>query len=181
MCAASDRKKEGISFSVCSQKELLSDDKFADEMIDIIVDNLSYLFGDDMGSDENREEWKKHNLKTADQTWHTVFGRRKGKIAGFIIYTIKNRELMVNDFEISKDHRLDPALMIGLLKTMIWIEYDSFDKIRGYINKNNTESQANFLRYATDIIETEHGYRFIIDKEKTFAIKKRFKRIISKI
>ncbi len=165
-----------MDFYVYSQKEVLSDETFADRLIDIIVDNMSYLFGDDMGSDENRKEWKQYNLMTDDPTWRAVVGRKNGEIIGFIIYEIKERALIIREFEIIKTHRRDHVLMIGLLQTMIAGEYDAFDEIRSYINKRNIESQKNFLRYATSVSETERGYRFVINKEKTSLVKERFRR-----
>jgi len=165
-----------MEFCIYTQKEVLSDGDLADRLIDIIVDNMSYLFGDDMGSDENRKEWKQNQLMTDDPAWRAVVGVKCGEILGFIIYTVKNRALSINEFEIVKTHRRDHVLMIGMLQTMIAGEYDSFDTIRSYINKRNIESQKNFLRYATSVSETERGYRFVINEEKTALIKERFRK-----
>ena len=162
-----------MEFEILNQKEVREKPPLVSFMLDTMVENLSYVYGDDMGSDENRRIWTEYNLERYDATWHTVFGGRNGKPLGFIVYKIENKVLYVCDFEVKKEARYSPALLRGMLRAMISKEKDNFDSIRGYINKKNELSQRNFLKYATEIKENPKGFSFVIDKTAAQKIKDR--------
>lgn len=162
-----------VSFITYSQQELLEKADIVNYVLNTIVDNLSYIFGADMDSPQSRNEWIKYNLKTVNSSWRIVLANKNDVYAGFIIYTIHNRTLSVYDIEINKTNRYNPTLLKGLLKTVFENEYNNFDNISGYINKKNETSQHNFLKYASQITETERGYKFLIDKNKTEILKTR--------
>ena len=162
-----------MEFKVLNQKEVRENPPLVSFMLDTMVENLSYVYGDDMGSDENRRMWTEYNLERYDAAWHTVFGIRDGKPLGFIVYKIENKALYVCDFEVKKEARYSPALLRGMLRAMISAERDNFDVIRGYINRKNVLSQRNFLKYATEINETQKGFSFVIDKTAAQKIKDR--------
>ncbi|MBQ7936605.1 MAG: hypothetical protein IJ333_09730 [Clostridia bacterium] len=44
-----------MKFEIYTQKELLADENLTNYVLDSIIENLSYLFGDDMGTPENRK------------------------------------------------------------------------------------------------------------------------------
>lgn len=165
-----------MEYAVYSQKDILHTDGMADRLLDMTVQNLSYLFGTDMGSQENREAWKIHNLQTADPTWQCAVRSCKSDIAGFIIYTVKKRVLCIHDFEISVAYRRYPSLIIGLLGAIFKKEQDHFDCMEGYINSRNSQSQSNFLKYATAVSCTANGYHFTIGREKVCGIVSRMDR-----
>ena len=125
-----------------------------------------------MGSDENRQMWIKYNLEQQDKTWRTVIGFRNGEPLGFITYRINKNCLYICDIEIIKATRRNPVLLGGLLKKMIASE--NFTCISGYINKENKVSQKNFLKYATEINESEKGFSFTINEKEVHKIKERF-------
>ena len=162
-----------MDFKVLNQKEVRENPPLVSFMLDTMVENLSYVYGDDMGSDENRRMWTEYNLERHDAAWHTVFGSKDGRPLGFIVYKIENKVLYVCDFEIKKEARYSPALLRGMLRAMISTEKENFDVIRGYINRKNEISQRNFLRHATQISETEKGFSFVIDKTAAQRIKER--------
>lgn len=162
-----------MEYAIYSQEDILHTDGMADRLLDMIIQNLSYLFGADMGSPENRDAWKLYNLQTADPAWQCAVGSCEGNMAGFIIYTVKARVLCIHDFEISGAYRRCPALITGLLETVFQKEQAHFDCIEGYINGRNSQSQRNFLKYATAVSQTAHGYHFTISKEKVRKIASR--------
>ncbi len=165
-----------MGFTVYTQQQMLSSVELTDFMLNTIIENLSYIYGEDMGAEENRKEWIQYNLKTVDPSWRAVIGKKRGENAGFVLYTIKERTLLINDIEICKANRFDPYLMGGLFSTLFQTEDGNFDRISGYVNKANTVSQKNFLKYATSVSEKARGYTFLIDKEKTLEIKEKFQK-----
>lgn len=160
-----------MDFRICSQAEVAGDPKLAAFLLDTIIGNLSYLYGPDMGSEENRQSWIAYNLQRKDDSWHAIVGSRQGLPLGFVICTVKDRALCVNDIEILPAARRNPALLSGLLRRML--EAEDFDTVTGHIHRNNLESQRNFLKYATEVSETPNGYRFTIGPEAVKRIKAR--------
>lgn len=162
-----------MEFLIYNQKQVLSCPELAHYLVDTIVDNLSYIYGEDMGSEENKKEWITYNLKTENPSWRVVTGARNGSCLGFLIYAIENRCLTVHDIEIVKSSRRNPVLLSGLFKTMFAKEQDRFDTIAGYINKDNKISQSNFLKYATSVTERSKGYSFLIGEDAAGRLKAR--------
>lgn len=161
-----------MDFTIFNQKEILENPSLTSFILDTTADNLSYIYGEEMGSEENRQIWIKYNLIQTDRTWHTVIGFRDGVPLGFITYKINKDSLYICDIEIIKSARRNPVLLGGMLREMITSE--NFSRISGYINRENTVSQKNFLKYATEINETEKGYSFKINEKSTQRIIKRF-------
>ena len=160
-----------MEFSTYTQQAVFENPKITAFLLDTIIENLSYIYGEDMGSEENRNSWIAYNLKQKDDTWHVIVGSRSGTPLGFIIYSIKSRILSVNDIEIIKSERHNPALLRGLLRSMLMGENNNFDSIYGYINRNNLTSQRNFLKYATNITKRQSCFSFEINQEATQRIK----------
>ena len=163
-----------MEFRVYSPEEMTADPQTVDSFLDIMAENLSWLFGPDMNSDMNRNEWKRNNLFCENPVLHAVVGYRESKIVGFIHYSIQNRSLYFHDFEIPLQNRLDPSVMRGLLKTLFSAEFHNFDTMRFYINSKNELSLRNFAKYASQYEERPRGYSYTIDQEKTEAIVSRF-------
>ena len=161
-----------MDFHIYNQKGIYESKILTSFILDTTADNLSYIYGEEMRSDESRQTWIKYNLEQPDKTWHCVIGFKNETPLGFIIYKISNDNLYINDIEITKSARYNPALLKGLLKTIILTE--KFTGISGYINRENTVSQKNFLKYATDITETEKGFSFRINEEATLKTKEKF-------
>ena len=160
-----------MDIKIYNQRKIYDSQFLTSFILDTTADNLSYIYGEEMRSAENRQTWIKYNLEQTDKTWHTVIGFRNGEPLGFIIYKIDKNCLYICDIEIIKSARRNPVLLGGLLRKMITTE--DFTCISGYINRENTLSQKNFLKYATDITETEKGYSFRINEETTQRIKER--------
>ncbi len=78
-----------MGFAVYTQKQILSSTVLTDFLLDTIIENLSYIYGDEMGSEENRREWIQYNLKTEEPSWRVIIGKKRGDNAGFLLYTIK--------------------------------------------------------------------------------------------
>ena len=165
-----------MNFCIYNQQEILSNIQLTNYLIDTIIENLSYIYGNDMESEENRNAWIDNTLRTEDATWRVIIANQNAVNIGFIVYSVKSRSLSVNEIEIDKEHRLNPALISGLFCTLFKNESKNFDTISGYINKKNKVSQHNFLKLATTITERPNGYSFIIDKPATDKIKAKIKR-----
>lgn len=163
-----------MDFTICNQKEILENPSLTSFILDTTADNLSYIYGEEMRSEESRQTWIKYNLMQTDKTWRTVIGFRDGNPLGFITYKINNGDLYICDIEIIKTARRNPVLLGGMLKEMIISE--KFTCISGYINRDNTVSQKNFLKYATEINESAKGYSFKINEEAVQKIKEKFLR-----
>lgn len=160
-----------MEFKIYNQQEILSDTVLTDYILDTTIDNLLYIFGNDMDSEENRSLWIQNNLKSENSSWRIIIASSNNSNIGFFTYSIANRSLTVHDIEINKSHRFSPILFSGLFKTLFKEEGDKFDSITGYINKANRESQNNFLKLATSITEKPRGYSFLIDEKTTEKIK----------
>lgn len=166
-------KGSAMYFSIYTQQEISENNKLTSFLLDTIIENLSYIYGSEMGSTENRNSWIEYNLKRMDDSWHAVIGYKNDIPVGFLLYTIENRTLSVNDIEIIQSERMSPPLLIGLLRRMMAEEESNFDSISGYINKANIVSQRNFLKYATEIVPRPNGFVFTINKAETDRIKAR--------
>lgn len=160
-----------MKFHTYSQQDVLYNPELTAFILDTIINNLSYIYGSEMGSKKNRNSWIENNLKRKDDTWHAIIGTKNVLPVGYIIYTIKNETLSVNDIEIIQSERRNPALLFGLLREMAVTENNKFSTISGYINKANKTSQNNFLKYATSIIERPNGFIFMINESATAMIK----------
>lgn len=163
-----------MDFRIYTQREVLADRELTVALLDILVDNLSYLFGDDMGSPENRSLWIKNNLEISDASWRLIVGSKGNTVCGFLITATKGRTLCVRDIEIQKAYRLHPALLRGLFGAMFAACDNDFDEITGYIHKRNAVSQKHFLRLATAVTATENGYALHLDKAATAAVRNRY-------
>ncbi|MBR5366373.1 MAG: hypothetical protein IK132_09055 [Clostridia bacterium] len=163
-----------MEFHVYTPTEIIADPQMVDSFLDIMAQNLSWLFGPDMDSEENRNEWKRNNLLCVNPILHAVVGYRDSKMVGFIHYSIQNHKLIFHEFEITLDNRFAPSLIRGLLKTLFSAESCHFDTMHFYINRKNERSLDNFARYASRYEELPRGYSFIVDEEKTAGIVSRF-------
>lgn len=163
-----------MEFRVYTPEELAADPGLVDSFLDIITQNLSWLFGEDMDSDENRDLWKRNNLFCDHPVLHAVVGIQGSRIAGFIHYSIRERKLEFHEFEVPREHRFDAALVRGLLRTLFRTEFGHFDRMQFYINRKNALSLSNFAKYASFREERPRGYSFLIDEEKTGEILSRF-------
>lgn len=142
-----------------------------DYIFNTLKENLSFIYGEYMINDESRQNWINNNLLNTDIYWRMVIAYNKDKPCGFLIYTIQNDCFIVNDIEINKEYRINPILLRGLFSNAFLLEKGKWNKLKGYINHKNTVSKKNFLRLATEFIETERGISFTITKEE---IKNRF-------
>ncbi len=165
-----------MRFLVYLQQQVLASEALTDFLLDTIIENLSYLYGEGMGNEENRKEWIEYNLKTENPTWRAIVGISGGKYAGFLLYSIDHRDLIIHDLEIVKAMRFHPPVLAGLFRTLFHQENGKFDCISGYINKGNLVSQQNFLKYATSVVEGERGYMLMVDGESTAKIMKKFEK-----
>ncbi len=165
-----------MDFKLYSQKEVLSDPVLTNYLLDTIIDHLSYIYGNDMGSPEDRREWIAYNLERPEPSWRVTVAHRGGKNLGFLITTLDKRQLVINDVQIERHARKNPFLLLGLFITAFQHYDDKFTTLGGYINKSNNESQNNFLRYATIITELKNGYSFEVDEIVTEQIKKKLEK-----
>lgn len=159
-----------MEFHVYAPTEIIANSQMVDSFLDVMAENLSWLFGPDMNSDTNRNEWKRNNLFCVNPILHAIVGYRESKMVGFIHYSIQNHKLTFHDFEITPDNRFDPSLIGGLLKTLFSAETGHFDTMHFYINRKNELSLSNFAKYASRYEERPRGYSFIIDEEETARI-----------
>lgn len=160
-----------MDFKIYDQNAILNDPVLLAYMLDTTVENMNYIFGSDMGSKENREIWIHNNLRTNDPSWQVVIGGEKDLLVGFIVYTVRDGVLSVCDIEVDKNYRFTPGFIIGIFRFLFAAEKDRFKRISGYINKANTVSMDNFLKYATSVTEKARGYSFEIDEAATQSIK----------
>lgn len=147
-----------MDFKTYQQNNILNSNQLIDFILNTICDNLEYLFGPQMRTEESKNEWIDYNLKKNNPNWYCVIGYDNKTPCGLLIYTYDsiNEKITVNDIEISKLYRHNIVLIRGLFKEALL--KNDFNTIRGYINKNNFESQSNFLKFATIVNETKNGY-----------------------
>ncbi len=165
-----------MDFKMYSQQDVLSTPALKNYILDSIIRHLQYIYGEEMGSLENRKEWIAYNLERHDPSWRVTVAHKGEKNLGFLITSLDKRLLEVNDIQIERHARKNPFLMIGLFITAFQYYENNFDTLGGYINKANNESQGNFLRYATTITELKNGYSFEIDEVGTKQIKEKLQR-----
>ena len=159
-----------MDFHIYRPDEMLADTVLTDFILDTIVENLSWLFGDDMGSAENREKWISYNLRTESPVLHAAVAEDLPERMGFILYAVEDRRLVFHDVEIAVSRRFSPKLLLGLFRTVFLAEDGNFDTMGGYINRRNGVSLDNFIRYATSVGERERGCSFVIDAGATREI-----------
>ncbi|MDY0209509.1 MAG: hypothetical protein RBR48_04965 [Bacilli bacterium] len=145
-------------FKTYKQNDILNNTQLIDFIVNTICDNLEYLFGSNMRSNQNKNEWIEYNLKTVNPDWYCVIASNENILYGLLIFTYdkSNKRITINDIEIPKAYRHNITLIRGLFREALL--RNDFRFIRGYINKNNYESQNNFLKYTTIINETRNGY-----------------------
>jgi hypothetical protein len=145
-------------FKTYKQNDILNNAQLIEFILNTICDNLEYLFGPEMRSNQNKKEWIEYNLKTINPNWYCVIASNAETLCGLLIFTYDklNKKITINDIEIPKDYRRNIVLIRGLFRETLL--KNDFKFIRGYINKNNYESQSNFLKYTTIINETKNGY-----------------------
>ncbi|MBE5746618.1 MAG: hypothetical protein E7352_00370 [Clostridiales bacterium] len=159
-----------MDFIVYNQS-IKRNDFLLDYIFNTLKENLSFIYGEDMINTESRQNWINNNLLNIDIYWRMVIAYNEDKPCGFLIYTIQDDCFIVNDIEINKEYRINPVLLRGLFLNAFVLEKGKWNTLRGYINHKNTVSKKNFLRLATEIVETERGISFTITKEE---IKNRF-------
>ena len=159
-----------MNFIVYNQS-IKQNDFLLNYIFNTLKENLSFLYGEDMINTESRQNWINNNLLNMDIYWHIVIAYNEDNPCGFLIYTIQDDCFIVNDIEINKEHRINPVLLRGLFSNAFLLEKGKWNRLKGYINHKNTVSKKNFLRLATEFIETERGISFTITKEE---IKNRF-------
>ena len=148
-----------------------------DYIFNTLQENLSFIYGENMINAESRQNWINNNLLNTDIYWRIVVAYDEDKPCGFLIYTIQDDYFIVNDVEINLKYRIKPVLLRGLFLNAFLIEKGKWNKVKGYINHKNTVSKKNFLRLATEFIETERGISITITKEaieNKFFIKRSF-------
>lgn len=163
-----------MEYPVHTRQQVLDNPALTAFVLDTLVHNLSWLYGSEMDSPDNRDAWVHHNLQAPDPFWRLVVATRDSIPVGFLIFTVKNRTLYINDIQILPAHRMNPALLRGLLRAMFGAAGDNFDTMRGYINRGNATSQRNFLRFATSVEERANGMILIVDEKETERIRQRF-------
>ncbi|MBQ8295688.1 MAG: hypothetical protein IJX87_04565 [Clostridia bacterium] len=151
---------------VVYDQSIKQNNDLVDYIFHTLKENLSFIYGEDMINAESRQNWINNNLLNTDIYWRIVIAYHNNKPCGFLIYTIQNDCFIVNDIEINREYRINPILLRGLFLNAFLIEKGKWHKLKGYINHKNAVSKKNFLRLATEIIETERGSSFTIKKEE---------------
>ena len=154
-----------MNFIVYNQS-IKQNDFLLNYIFNTLKENLSFLYGEDMINTESRQNWINNNLLNMDIYWRIVIAYNEDKPCGFLVYTIQDDCFIVNDIEINKEHRINPVLLRGLFSNAFLLEKGKWNRLKGYINHKNTVSKKNFLRLATEFIETERGISFTITKEE---------------
>ena len=154
-----------MNFIVYNQS-IKQNDFLLNYIFNTLKENLSFLYGEDMINTESRQNWINNNLLNMDIYWRIVIAYNEDNPCGFLIYTIQDDCFIVNDIEINKEHRINPVLLRGLFSNAFLHEKGKWNRLKGYINHKNTVSKKNFLRLATEFIETERGISFTITKEE---------------
>ncbi len=130
-----------------------------------LKENLSFIYGEDMINPESRQTWINNNLLNTEIYWRIVIAYDNTP-CGFLIYTIRDNCLIVNDLEINKKYRKNPVLLRGLFLNTFSKEKGKWNFLKGYIHHQNTLSKKNFLKLASAIEERERGVSFTITKEE---------------
>ena len=154
-----------MNFVVYDQS-IKQNDFLLDYIFNTMKENLSFIYGEDMINTESRQNWINNNLLNMDIYWRMVIAYNEDKPFRFLIYTIQDDCFIVNDIEINKEHRINPVLLRGLFSNAFLLEKGKWSRLKGYINHKNTVSKKNFLRLATEFIETERGISFTITKKE---------------
>ena len=163
-----------MKFVCMTPQEVKRDKTLIDFIFKTYVENMYYLFGEDLKSRKSRESWIHYNLDNPDTDfyWRLVLAYNDNEKVGFLIYAIKNESFIVNDIQIVKKFRFYPSVLRGLFCKSLLKEQNKFEIIEGYINDKNIESKTNFLRYAEKTVKTERGVHLYLSKSGLF---KRFR------
>ena len=163
-----------MELKIFNQKEMQSQPELINFMLDTIINNLTYLYGPYMDTEENRKIWAENNIYNEKENTKFLIAFDEIPL-GFIIYNINEDHILIfKDIEIKKYEEKYPLLLFSLLKALAKEEGDNFDAIQGYINKNNELSMRNFMRFASYKIEKQKGFYIVIDRETTSKLKEKF-------
>jgi hypothetical protein len=91
-----------MDFFVFTQNDICDNKRLIDFILGTICENMSYIFGIDMGNEKDRDEWIKYNLLNENPFWRVTIGFYNEEPCGFVIYTINEPYLVINDFQIIK-------------------------------------------------------------------------------
>ena len=163
-----------MDFTFFTPSEVKDDAALLSYIFETYVENMYYLFGEDLKDEKSQQAWIRSNLENPDKEfyWRLILAHNGGENAGFLIYTIQSNVFYVNDIQIGKKFRYCPAVLKGLFCNAFTKEKDEFEQIAGYINDKNIASKNNFLRCADKTEKTERGIRLYISKDSLF---KRFR------
>lgn len=146
-------------------------DEILKEMAIITIDNLSYIYGDDMKSNENIKSYVEYKKQAKPITY---LMHDETSIFGYLTLSLSSKILYIEDIQIKNSYRNNPGVMSMILKT-ITIEYlenkNQIDKVVYYINKKNKLSQHNFSKFAEKTEETKNSYMYELNLEHPFIVK----------
>ena len=137
----------------------------------ITVETTSWIYGVDMGSDENIKMYIEHKKKVMPTTYLMYDCE---KIFAYLTLSITDSILNIEDIHILKDYRNNSSTMMMILKA-ITKEYiankEKVNKVVYYISKINELSQHNFAKYSKSRIEKKNSYMYELDLEHPFILK----------
>lgn len=137
----------------------------------ITVETTSWIYGEDMGSDENIKMYIEHKKKAVPTTYLMYDCE---KIFAYLTLSISDNILNIEDIHILKDYRNNSSTMMMLLKaiTKEYVEnQEKVSKVVYYISKINELSQHNFAKYSKSRIEKKNSYMYELDLEHPFILK----------
>lgn len=137
----------------------------------ITVETTSWIYGEDMGSDENIKMYIEHKKKAVPTTYLMYDCE---KIFAYLTLSIADNILNIEDIHILKDYRNNCSTMMMLLKaiTKEYVEnQEKVNKVVYYISKINEISQHNFAKYSKSRIEKKNSYMYELDLEHPFILK----------
>ena len=137
----------------------------------ITVETTSWIYGEDMGSDENIKMYIEHKKKAVPTTYLMYDCE---KIFAYLTLSISDNILNIEDIHILKDYRNNSSTMMMLLKaiTKEYVEnQEKVSKVVYYISKINELSQHNFAKYSKSRIEKKNSYMYELDQEHPFILK----------
>ena len=137
----------------------------------ITIETTSWIYGEDMGSDENIKMYIEHKKKAVPTTYLMYDCE---KIFAYLTLSIADNILNIEDIHILKDYRNNSSTMMMLLKaiTKEYVEnQEKVNKVVYYISKINELSQHNFAKYSKSRIEKKNSYMYELDLEHPFILK----------
>lgn len=129
-------------------------------MLDTLIDNLQYLYDKPMDTPENRAAWMQATRK--NEFWRAVVAFEDGTPCGFMTYQLSDGVLYIASIQIRREHRMSPSLLRGLLACCFQSEQGRYKQVYAHINKQNMESQKNFLRFGKIVGDTGNSYKIEI-------------------